>query len=150
MKSIMKVLGIVCMIAIFWSCEKEKESISQAEKDFHALINDHRTVVSATAVGFPVVIWEKAREHSVNIVNGTASGHSGFEEREQYLKIKIGAKEVKEIVLVGNGIKQEDFDEMMSIQSNKAIIEGDFVHCAVGIRSNSDQDFFYTIIFVRM
>lgn len=128
------------------------QEIIQFAKRTHQQVNKHRQSLNLAPLKFNALISEQAKAHSMNVAQHQIEfSHDGFEARAKALKNKIPYRRVAENVAYNQGY-QDPIDTAVAgwIKSDghRKNIEGNYNLTGIGVAVNSNQEYYFTQIFV--
>lgn len=125
------------------------ETAISMESELQDLINAYRLQQGQTALEGLSAVYEKASEHSAYMVQTGEVSHANFYQREAYLKQYARAEAVGENLAVAFYTVEGVFNAWLNSAEHKAILEGDFSHMGLSVKSNDRGVLYYTLIMIR-
>lgn len=118
------------------------------------LINQHRVSKGLSPLTWSPTVADASREHSENMASGKVSfGHTGFAERIDLIRKTISLSGAAENVAYNAGYSDPAsvaVDGWLKSPDHLANIEnGTYNQTGIGVAKNSDDDYYFTQIFIK-
>lgn len=120
------------------------------EKSVHTLVNEYRTSEGLDALEYSPFIADIARTHSQNMADGSSPfGHKGFSERSDKIRSELGGGRTAENVAYGYSSAEGVVEGWIKSDGHRKNMKGDFTHTGIGVAYNSNDQPYYTQIFLK-
>ncbi len=152
---IFKLLPVLALTIILFSCEKEEEGFHQItgiESQVHNQINQYRESNGMNKIVSQYIMFKEARIHSQKMANDlVATDGTGINERFNVVKEKIGGTDTGYIILTCDYyIADSIVNKMLSFQENLDVIEQNYTQSGVGIVHDDKGKVFVTHMFLNI
>lgn len=154
-KSLRHVLLAVSVI-LAGSCSKESldmetvivaENVKAVEAEFLNMVNNYRTSAGYSPLAYSEVAYSYANQHNdYMIATGTLS-HDNFSARASGITSKENAKSVAENVAKDYPSASQALEGLLSMESHRKTLEGEFSHTAVSVKKDAEGNLYYTQLF---
>ncbi|ESU21236.1 hypothetical protein FEDK69T_26030 [Flavobacterium enshiense DK69] len=165
--SFFRSLSIVTLLLVFASCSTEstEESIqntssteyavndkyaySQIELEVANLINQYRISKDLKSLEKINHISNVSEEHDEYMISINTLTHALFAQREENLKVTLGAVAVGENLAYNYSTAKSVVDAWINSPAHKANMEGNYTHFGISVRENAEGKRYFTTIFIR-
>ena len=120
------------------------------EQSVHKLVNEYRTSEGLDPLEYSPFIADIARTHSQNMANDSSPfGHQGFSERSDKIRSELGGGRTAENVAYGYSSAKRAVEGWIASDGHRKNMVGDFTHTGIGVAYDSNDQPYYTQIFLK-